>query len=75
MIDDSVRGTMHGARYIIQDSYGRLLVAGGSRLCEPSIPEVELRAAWRSLIYIRKELRVEEIFIEGDCYYYRLGPG
>lgn len=64
--DGSVRGALGGAGFVIRDSEGRLLAAGGSFLYEPSVPGAELRAARAGITCAIQELYADRILIEGD---------
>lgn len=64
--DGSICDVKDGAKYVIQDSDGRLLVAGGSFLFEPLVPETKLRSAWTGITSTRQEPHTEKIFIERD---------
>lgn len=64
--DGSVRDAKDDAGYIIQDSNDRQMVAGGSFLFEPLVPETKLRSAWTGITSTRQEPHTEKIFIERD---------
>ena len=49
--DGSVIDGRSSADFVIRDPDARLLTTRGSYLSEPSIPEVELHAAWAGIIY------------------------
>ncbi|XP_008786728.2 uncharacterized protein LOC103704964 [Phoenix dactylifera] len=61
-----VDGTTGGVGFVIRDSWGRLVAAGGQCTLGLTVVEAELRAAWEGLSFARKVLGAERVLLEGD---------
>ncbi|XP_038974418.1 uncharacterized protein LOC120105754 [Phoenix dactylifera] len=61
-----VDGTTGGIGFVIRDSWGRLVAAGGQRTLGLTVVGAELRAAWEGLSFARRVLGAERVLLEGD---------
>ncbi|XP_038974764.1 uncharacterized protein LOC120106009 [Phoenix dactylifera] len=59
-------GVFGGVGFVIRDSWGRMVAAGGQRTMGLSVVGAELRAAWEGLSFAKRVLGAEWVLLEGD---------
>lgn len=64
--DASISNIGISIAYIIRDSHGVLIHAGGKLISQTSIPSVELTVIWNGIKIFLLYLRVNVLFVDGD---------